>query len=247
MKVRACLLTAFCLLSLAGCASSSLGRSNDDPSLRHSAADIYLRKGVEYMERGNYQVAQQDLLKAIALDETNSEAHDALGVLAERLEQPEEANRHFKRALMLDPQNLAAHNNYARFLCGRGQHAEALSHFRQVIDSKLYAHPEVALTNAGLCAESDGDTHVAEQYLRKALSRSPVFAPALLGMARISQSTGQHLSARAFLQRYLEVAEPDSDVLRLGMVIESSLGNAEAAEAYGRRLNARLPGEDGRP
>ncbi|MGI9213434.1 MAG: hypothetical protein ACR2HF_13260, partial [Methylococcaceae bacterium] len=68
-----------------------------------------------------------------------------------------------------------------------------------------------------------------------------------LGMARVSQSTGQHLSARAFLQRYLEVAEPDSDVLRLGMAIESSLGNAEAAEAYGRRLNARLPGEDGRP
>ncbi len=231
------LLAGFCLL-LGGC-TPSLNRPND-PFANLSAADVYLRKGVEYMEMGNYRVAQQDLNKAISLDRRNSEAHNALAVLSEKLDQPAEATRHFEQALALDPDNHAARNNYARFLCARGQRPQAQQQFQRVIEARLYAHPEVALTNAGLCAESGGDKIQAEQLFRKALTRQTDFAPALLALSRLSQANGQSLSARGFLQRYLEVAEPDAESLRLGMAIEHSLGNVEAVEKYQRLLDKRF-------
>ncbi len=201
-------------------------------------AGVYLGKGVEYMARGNYPVARQDLHKALALDPGNSAVHNALAVLAERLEQPDEAIRHFEAALKLDPDNLAARNNYARYLCRHGQPREALVQFRQVTDSRLYAQPQIALTNAGLCAESSGDAALAEQYLREALTRQVDFAPALLALARISQARGRSLPARGFLERYLEVTEPDAGALQLGIAIERSLGNDAAVEDYARRLAA---------
>jgi type IV pilus assembly protein PilF len=237
-------LAAACLL-LSGCVSLT-DRSNGSPD-QSRAADIYLRKGVEYMERGNYRVAREDLQKAVALDGHNSEAHNALAVLLERMEQPGEAARHFREALQQDPDNLAARNNLARFLCTRGQPEEALRQFQRVIDSRLYPHPEVALTNAGLCAETVGDADQAERYLRRALAFRADFAPALGALARLSQCRGQHLAARGFLQRYLERTQPDAATLRLGMAIETSLGNLDAAASHARQLRQRWTAEVDQP
>jgi type IV pilus assembly protein PilF len=98
----------------------------------------------------------------------------------------------------------------------------------------------MALTNAGLCAESSGDAATAEHYLRQALALQVDFAPALLAMARISQAAGRSLPARGFLARYLEVAEPEAEALQLGMAIERSLDNDTAVEDYARRLGRRV-------
>jgi type IV pilus assembly protein PilF len=235
MTCRAGWLFGGCLL-LAACT----GVRPDDPVPAAEVAGVYLRKGVAYMERGNYAVARQDLQKALALDPRNSAVHNALAVLAERLEQSAEAMRHFEDALRLDPANLAARNNYARYLCGHGQAREALAQFRLITDARHYAHPQMALTNAGLCAESSGDAATAEHYLRQALALQVDFAPALLAMARISQAAGRSLPARGFLARYLEVAEPEAEALQLGMAIERSLDNDTAVEDYARRLGRRV-------
>lgn len=239
MNLRTWIILGLSLLN--GCTPNP-SRSND-PFAALSASDVYLRKGVEYMEIGNYRVAQHDLQKAIDLDSHNSEAHNALAVLAEKLEQPSEATRHFERALALDSENHAARNNYARFLCASGRRQEAMQQFQRVIAAKLYAHPELALTNAGLCAESAGDRLQAEQFFRKTLALQADFPPALLALARLSQANRQALSARGFLQRYLDAAPASPEVLRLGVQIENSLGNDEAAEAYQRRLSEGFPGQ----
>lgn len=206
-----------------------------------SASDLYVQKGIRYMEEDRYDVALADLKHAVELDQKNAEAYNALAVLYERLEQPEDADSSYRKALALDPENFGVHNNYGRFLCGRGHHEEAMAHFAKIVDSKLYPTPWVALTNAGLCARSAGQREHAEDFLRRALEANPGFPPALLEMARISLESGQYLSARAFLQRYEASAERDAASLWLGVQIEHALGNREAASEYFNALRTRFP------
>ena len=146
-------------------------------------------------------MALQDLKHSIELDAKSSEAHSALAVLYERMGQPNDADGEFRRALELQEDNYGAANNYGRFLCGQGQYDKAMAQFQKVIGAKLYPSPWLALTNAGLCSRSSGRSADAEGYLRDALKANPVFAPALLEMARLSQHNGQFMNARAFVQR----------------------------------------------
>lgn len=206
------------------------------------ASRIYMEKGVRYMESGSYEIALKDMQRAIELDDENSEAYNAIGVLYERIDDFPNAERSYKKALSIQSDNYRARNNYARFLCSRGRANEAFEEFAKIIGNKLYDQPWVALTNAGVCAHGQGKRAEAENYMRKALEVAPNFAPALLEMARLSRESNQLMSARAFLERYFSAAGPSPDALKLGIEIENGLGNPDAAEEYARMLRGRFPG-----
>jgi len=211
------------------------------PMSDEDASRVYVDKGVQYMNAGQYQVALNDLRKAVDLDDGNSEAHNALGVLYQRLDDHAESDAHFRKALSLNNDNYAAHNNYGRFLCGAGRADEAFEQFRMVSGVKLYGQPWLPLTNAGLCAHAIGQKAEAERYVRQALEAQPHFPPALLEMARLSRETGQPMAARGFLQRYGKVAGPTPESLALGVEIETALGNAQGASEQLQTLYNRFP------
>lgn len=241
MKLRMLVAPLVCTALVACTAWKTHKSRTNDPYSSLSQSDIYVQKGIQYMEAGNYEVALQDLTKAAELDGGNSEAYNALAVLYQRLDQPADAERQFKKALSVNPDNFGARNNYGRFLCSHGRYADAMSQFREVIGSKLYNSPWIALTNAGICARSAGQKGEAEEYLRKALDYDPRFAPALIEMAELSRETGQNMSARAFLERYHAVAEPDPRSLWVGVEAEAALGNFQGARDYARTLRSRFP------
>lgn len=213
----------------------------NDPYAELSDSQVFIEKGIRYMDSGLYDVALKDLEKAVELDDENSEAYNALGVLYQRIENVPKADASFRKALALKPDNYAARNNYGRFLCSEGKYAEAATQFQTVIGTKLYNQPWIALTNFGLCAQSAGKKGEAELYLRQALEAEPNFPPALLGMAKLMRETGQNLSARAFLQRYFGAAAPTAESLALGIEIETALRNPQAAEEYARTLQRQFP------
>lgn len=223
-------------LGLASCSSDA----PKDPNER-SASELYMLKAVRYMENGQLDFARQDLQRSIVLDDKNIEAHNALGVLYERLEQPAEAEEQFKRALSLDANHSGVANNYGRVLCSQGKYELAMQQFRRVIDAKNYTTPWQALTNAGICAKKQGLLQDAEGYLRKALDIDPNFPPALLEMAKLSLEKHIDLSARAFLQRLESVTQPTAESLLLGMQIEQALGNDREADAYFKKLQRQFP------
>lgn len=224
------------ILTLVAC-SSPPKKDPDAPN----PADIYVQKGVQYMEAGQFEFALQDLQHAVELEPKSAEAHDALGVLYERLNRPGDAEQQYQKALSLDNGNANTLNNYGRFLCGQGQYDKAMNCFKQIIDSRLYGQPWVVLTNAGLCARSQNHKAEGEEFLRKALEASPTFAPALLEMARVSLEARQYLSARAFLQRYEAGGVMGADALWIGVQTETALGNSEAASDYLNSLRSRFP------
>jgi type IV pilus assembly protein PilF len=229
---------------LAACSSDSSVKPlpDDSPYSSLSASQIYVEKGVKYMDAGNYDVALKDMKRAIDLDDDNSEAYNAIAVLYERIDQYPNAEANFKKALSVKPDNYGAHNNYGRFLCNRGRPVEAFQEFQKIIGNKLYDQPWVALTNAGICARGAGKRGEAEDYLRQALEVAPNFPPALLEMAKLSRENGQNLSARAFLQRYFAAAGPSPSSLLLAIEIETSLGNSDVAQEYAQALRSQFGG-----
>ncbi len=216
-------------------------QSNDLDVAEPSPADVYTRLGIEYMDRGQLDLALENFRHALELDSGSSEANHAIAILYQQLEQRHLAARHLEKAVALRPTNASAQTDHASFLCSKGEYAQANKHFEIAINTPLYKRPWVAMANAGICAQKAGKIDEAESYLRKALKKRPNFAPALLAMTRISVAKGEAMSGRAFLQRYQSVAKDTAESLALGMEIESELGDQKAVEDYRSQLLAEFP------
>lgn len=204
-------------------------------------AKSYTQLGLGYMREGELELAWRRLHRALEVEPNYSAAHNGMGVLYERLKQPSKAEEHYQRAVTLNPTDSSAQTNYGSFLCRQGRVEEAEQRFLQALKNSLYATPEIAYANAGVCLQGDGQPEKAERYLRQALEINPRLSPALYSMAEIKLAAGSPLHARAYFQRYLEVGEQTPRALWLGIRIERQLGDREAVSSYSTRLRTRFP------
>lgn len=232
-------------LALGACAGNpSRDRTDPDSPEPDRLAQIKTDLAIEYMRDGRNEIALRRLREAIDLEPNFAPAHTALGLLYARLRQDDDAERHFRRALRSAPNDAGALNNYGLFLCQRGRTDDAIGMFEQAAANPLYETPEIALSNAGTCLLDTGRAADAEGYLRRALQADARLAPALLQLAQISYDRQDFLPARAFLQRYLEVARHTPRSLWLGIRIERELGDRDALGSYELQLNRNFPDSD---
>lgn len=236
-KSKPWLTAAALALALAGCNQANV-RPDEDKS---SSAEANMELGILYMREGKKAVALELLQKAIDQDPDLAEAHNAIAVLYENLGETDKADDHFRRAISLDSKNSQAHNNYGSFLCRNGRRDDAEEHFLAAAKNPLYETPEVAYTNAGICANTAKDSAKAEEYWRKALEVNARFPAALLHMARLNVSAKNFLQARAYLQRLHEQVRPNAESLWLGVQTERALGDKNAEASYSMLLKNGFP------
>ena len=228
------------LVTLAACASSggSDGRASDE-----DAAIANMNLGAGYLRQGNVELAIERLRRALAQDPELVLAHSTIAFAYDQVGSFEEAETHFRRATELDNQDGAAANAYAAFLCNRGNRwAEAEPYFRRATQDLDYQTPEVAMTNAGVCARDAGDLQKSEEYFRAALTRNPRYPDALSNMVELSYQRADYLQTRAFTQRYLAVRPATASVLWMCYNAERALNNASAAETCATQLRSGFPG-----
>jgi type IV pilus assembly protein PilF len=227
---------ASCWLA-AGCTSTQ-----DQPKVsEEDAARFNVQLGVNYLQRGNLLEAREKLERAVEQDPSLPAAHAALGILYERVGELDRAATHLRRAAQLAPEDPSMLNNYGGFLCRRGERKSGIEYFERAAGNAYYRTPEVALTNAGVCARGIPDTEAADGYFRRALEVNRNHPEALLQLADLNLATGQPLSARAFLQRYEAVARATPYSLELGRRVELAAGDLETAGDYTRRLLREFP------
>jgi len=204
-------------------------------------ANVYLQMGVRYMEMGRLNVAKKNLEKALDEDSSSAGVHSAIAVLYERIKRFGDAKTHYQRAISLDNENPQPKNNYGRFLCEQGDYQQGLAHLTVALNMPLNTRKWFALTNAGICQSKQGNKKQAEIYFRQALKLNWDYAPALLEMQKISYHQREYMSARAFLQRYLGVAQETAETLWYAYQTERSLHDAQAAENYRLKLLKKFP------
>jgi type IV pilus assembly protein PilF len=232
---------AFLVVSaaLAGCVSSG-GKQLGAPD-NARAAEMNLQLGNDYLRKNNLAQAKEKIDKAIEQNPRNPQAQIAAGMLYERLGESDKAESHFAKALALDPKNPELQNNYGAFLCQKGKYSRGEKLMIEAASNPLYRTPEVAYVNAASCARNGGDLKGAEANLRKALAVRPKFGEALFQMAELQYKQTDYLSARGFLERYVEVGRTTPASLWLGVRIERGLGNVAAAKNYAERLKLEYP------
>jgi type IV pilus assembly protein PilF len=206
-----------------------------------SPADIYIDLSAAYLQEQNLTEAFKNARKAVSVDPRSSNAYYILALVHQRLGQMKEADESFRKAISLGPRNAVALNAYGSFLCGQKKFAEADAYFRRALANPLYGTPWLASHNAGSCSDMAGDDVQAERDYRAALRANPGFAPSLLGMAELSFESGNYLSARAYLQRYAEVAQHTAESLWLGVRTENQLGDKDQMASYGLKLRSLFP------
>lgn len=244
MKRRGRMVLLALALACSGCATTPTDpeRLPDTDPLKIASLNTEL--GVEYMRKGDNEVALRKLEKALAAAPNFAGAHSAMGLLYARLGQIDEAESHFREATRLAPEDSSILNNFGQFLCQRQRWDEADALFQRAVKNALYETPEVAYANAGTCAKASGDLAKAEGYFRQALQLDAELGPALLGMAELSFEQKRYLPARAYLQRLSAVAPQTPRTLWLGVRVERALGDRDAADSYALALKNRFPDSD---
>jgi type IV pilus assembly protein PilF len=231
---------------LAGCAiqpkdgESGVANTQVDSESRQRARAFTDLAGA-YFSRAQYKIALDELRKAITADNRFGPAYNVYGLIYMELAEDKLAEENFRRAIELDASDSEARNNYGWFLCTRGRHNEGLEQFSASLRNPLYARPEQAMANAGLCAEMKGDLVLAEANLTKSLKLQPDNPNTVLKLAGLHFRQGRLMEAQRLLGRHGELAPPNAESLWMGVRLERKLGDRAQEAAYGLLLRKRFP------
>lgn len=225
------------VLLATGCTTTN----NEMPSNPQTAADANAQLGLAYMEQGNNEEAMKKLKHALELEPNSASANHYIAELYRKLGENRKAEEHYRKALAVTPKDPMLLNNYGVFLCSQRHLDKAIKRFLAAVKQPFYKTPEVAYNNAGLCALQIPDTKKAEEYFRSALRLNPHMSDPLFELADLSYKQEKYLHARAFVQRYLDVAKPNPQILSLAVKVERKLGDTAAADGYAKQLKEKFP------
>ncbi|MGK0673718.1 MAG: type IV pilus biogenesis/stability protein PilW [Halothiobacillaceae bacterium] len=227
---------------LVGCSSSPSREESTDNAAR--AAQVNVQLGLGYLQRGQKRAAAEKLARALEQDPKSALVQHANALLQDVLGETEAAERYFRRAIELDPKDSEVHNNYGAFLCRHKRFDEGVAMLEQALANPLYATPEFAWSNIGLCRRQAGQLESAEAALRKAVQINPRHASAWLQLAETQLELGQAKQAQSSLARYHELAPQGPASLLLAARIEKALGQRQAQAHYELLLRGKFPDSD---
>ena len=241
-------LAAFLALLLSGCATKQTVQTAPEPvalpppqpASPQVRAQLHTELGAGYYERGQMEVALDELNTAVKIDPNYAPAYNIFGLVYAVLGDDRKAEQNFARALQLAPNDSDIHHNWGWYLCQHGREKEALAEFEIAVRNPLYRTPEIALVNAGRCSQPF-DEAAAESYYRRALAVQPGNPLASLGLAQIAYRAHRYEEARGWMKGVMLTTNPPPEGLRLGMCIERRLGDRQAELSYTSQLRNRYP------
>lgn len=228
------------VLSLGGCAGQSLQSSPAQQKARRRAS-IHTELGAGYYTRGQPGVALQELKIAVQADPGYAPAYNMRGLVYMSLRENALAQRNFERALALAPNDSDAHNNYGWFLCRQNRVDESLKQFRAAVKNPLYATPEKAYINAGICALKKNEVAAARGFFHHALAARPGNPLALYHLAQLSYKLGNYPAASAYLVRLSKVAPAEPQSVWLALRTARKLGHKDEEANYAAQLKNNFP------
>jgi type IV pilus assembly protein PilF len=233
---------------MAGCATKQTVQTAPEPvalpppqlASPQVRAQLHTELGAGYYERGQMDIALEELNLAVKIDPNYAQAYNIFGLVYAVLGDDRKAEQSFAQALQLAPNDSDIHHNWGWYLCQHRREKEALAEFEIAVRNPLYRTPEIALVNAGRCSQPF-DEAAAENYYRRALAVQPGNPLASLGLAQIAYRSRRYDEARGWMKGVMLTTNPPPEGLRLGMCIERKLGDRQAELSYISQLRNRYP------
>ena len=240
---KASLLAFLCMVNVACVTEGDTKAVLSEPTKDlKSKAQAHSELAASYINIGKYEVAQNELKKAIEADPDYSGSYFVAGVLAMKLGSPEDAEKNFRIA-QKDERNSAASHELGVLLCRTGRAKESIQYFDKAISNPLFPNKGMSNLRAGECI-TRLDLKRAEKYLSAVLVENPALIVALYRLAEVYFIDDKLLRARAHLERYKAAAGASPQALFLGYRIENKAKSVKAADEYSEQLLKQFPGSE---
>lgn len=233
---RSIFLSFSLVILLAGCSTPS------ENSQAFKSAKVHTELAGLYYERAQLGIAMDELTQALQADKDYAPAYSVRGLVHMALREDKEAEEDFKRSLQLDNTDSDTQNNYGWFLCQRGREKESIQHFMGAIKNPMYATPDLAYLNAGLCSRKMGNTKDAEDFLQKALQVQPNNAQALYALADLNFAKSDYFAAKKYFADFSQKSDNlTAEQLWLGVRINRKVRDRNSEASYATQLRNRFP------
>lgn len=221
MKNRA---IALCFLAAASCKHFP-----SESEIRSS--QIHYDLGVQATQQGDSQGAYRELERALELNPSMPEAHNALALLLHlSFRRLEAAIGHYQKAIELRPEFSEAKTNLANVFLDQGRYDDAIQLYEQALNDMLYPTPFIAQGNLGWALYKKGEVAKAINTIKSAVTTNPGFCLGHMWLGVIYDSQQNlELSCKSF-SRYRESCPEVADAhLREGVCLAKS-GKPELAK-----------------
>jgi type IV pilus assembly protein PilF len=222
---------------LSACASGDRS-ARSDVSTR---AAIRLSLAQAYFEQGQHSVAQEELLRSLALDPSNAQAHVLQGLVSMAQHSPEAARASLDRALALDSGLVSALHNRAWLSCQQGRIDQAMTDFDAALLRAQGAERAQTLMVQGVCWAQAQRWDEAHERLSLSLALEPQQAVARYHWARVQQARGQWADAQWTLQSLNRSSDVNAQSLWLAIQGARQLGDTAAAAQWAADLERQFP------
>jgi adenylate cyclase len=144
------------------------------------------------------------LQKAIALDDSNAEAHSRLAFVYIFSEQPENALNQVTKAVVLDPNSSSAHYGMGKVLAFADRDEEAIAEYRKAIRLNPIP-PNSYLWSLGLALADTGQYGEGIKWCEKAIRQEPDSLFAHIMMTVVYSWSGRNDDARSEAAEVLRI------------------------------------------
>jgi len=231
----------FVLLLLTGCVTTTTGPEPASVDQRVTAR-LDLARG--YMENGEFDRARPALIRALELNPRSPEANVLMGLLNESQNDYVLAERHYRLALEVEPDNAQALNNYGSFLFARGRYEEAVKLLRRLVENSDYRARSQAYENLGLAELQVGEVTRAEEAFNRAIRLNFAQSRSNLELADLNYEQGEYSLAQEYYDAFRTQARQSPRSLCLGMKLAAKAGNTDQMSSYALALNNLFPDSD---
>lgn len=232
---------ALLLPALSGCALLRFHGERHEPAPEHSAHCQQLSQSAQAaIDRRDYATAQGELQALVLQTPRSAEAHQRLGRVLQLEGRLSEAEVAYRRALVLDPDYVAALTGLGEIEAETGRAVSALERF----DAAIEIDPRDAEAHyaQGKVLESLGRTDEALAAYFRALAVDPNAAAVLLRVAMIQLAHRQPEQALVRLDHVLELVPDDPEAHHQRGRAHLALKHTALALADLQIAGQRLPG-----
>lgn len=220
-------------------------KTASDETTTEKRASIRLQLAIGYYQEGNYEVALDEVKKALGHKSDYSDAYMVRALIYTKMGEMALAEDNYQSALRLAPANPDLANNYGSFLCQNGRGSLAMPYFESALKNPMYQSPVKAMVNAGDCALKMKQYAAAERYLTEAMRIEPNVPTIHAGLARVYFVRRDYTRAGFFIGRLTQLNKPENlsaDLLWLAVRIQRKLGDSSLESSLATQLRRRHPG-----
>ena len=146
-------------------------RDDESSLLKKKEAKKYNNLGVTSFHNGAFEMARDQFLQAVSLDENFAESYNNLGLVYTEMQEEEKATEAFSKAIELNPDLPAVYNNLGYVFYKQGSYDQAIEMYNEALGRS--SDNSSAYTNLGNAYFKKGNLEQARIAWEKALEIDP--------------------------------------------------------------------------